>query len=93
MASPFLWSVLVPYALRATAPVNLGVERPFSSTATGRFCPIAAYAGVSSNKHRAPQAATRQWNSPGRSSSVGFILLACCPPEAEPVIAIYHKQL
>lgn len=24
-------------ALRATAPVNLDVERPFSSTATGRF--------------------------------------------------------
>jgi hypothetical protein len=25
MASPFLWPVLVPYALRAPAPVNLGV--------------------------------------------------------------------
>ncbi|TBO27367.1 hypothetical protein EYS42_16850 [Aquabacterium lacunae] len=26
MASPFLWPVLVPYALRAPAPVNLGVR-------------------------------------------------------------------
>jgi len=28
MASPFLWPVLVPYALRAPAPVNLGVRLP-----------------------------------------------------------------
>ena len=26
MASPFSWPVLVPYALRAPAPVNLGVS-------------------------------------------------------------------
>ena len=26
MASPFLWPVLVPYALRAPAPVNLGYK-------------------------------------------------------------------
>jgi hypothetical protein len=31
MASPFLWPVLVPYALRAPAPVNLGV-RPMRNT-------------------------------------------------------------
>ena len=29
MASPFSWPVLVPYALRAPAPVNLGVRPLF----------------------------------------------------------------
>jgi len=33
MASPFYWPVLVPYALRAPAPVNLGV-RPHQNSDT-----------------------------------------------------------
>lgn len=33
MASPFLWPVLVPFVLRAPAPVNLGVDRHMEKNA------------------------------------------------------------
>lgn len=41
---------------------------------------------------RRPKAASGQPDSPGQSSSVDFILLACSPSKTEPVIGVDHKQ-
>ena len=43
MASPFSWPVLVPSALRATAPVNQGV-RPFMQVKQMKFAYVVAFA-------------------------------------------------
>jgi len=76
MASPFSWPVLVPYALRAPAPVNLGVrQHQIPGAVSKRFASVqAALAGAVFHSEGPVQAHRR----PGVCSGPALTWLQLC---------------